>query len=910
MKRILVNATQAEELRVAIVDGQRLFDLDIETTGRGSRKANVYKGRITRVEPSLEAAFVEYGGNRHGFLPLKEIARSYFADDTGDGKVEIKKAIKEGQEVIVQVEKEERGTKGAALTTFPSLAGRFLVLMPNNPRAGGVSRRIDGDDRNELREAMAGLDIPKGMGAIARTAGVGRTTEELQWDLNYLVEMWTAIEKAAENRKAPFLIYEESSIIIRTLRDYLRGDISDILIDEPAVFEQAKEFMEAVMPANLSKLKFYDDRIPLFSRYQIESQIETAFQRDVRLPSGGSIVIDHTEALTAVDINSARATGGKSIEETALNTNLEAADEVARQLRLRDLGGLVVIDFIDMGPNKNQRDVENRLRNAVGPDRARVQIGRISRFGLMEMSRQRLRPSLGEHAQISCPRCSGEGQIRSVQSTALSVLRLVEEEALKDNTGRVIAQLPVRVASFLLNEKRSEVAEIESRCKVALSLLPNPTLESPNFEIRRVRGDHLKQDDNDELSHKLIDDTPEDLTTDVGQKGKVVKREEPAVQALRPSAPIPQVEKPVEQESKPGFWARLWAALTGGGDKPEKAKKPAKKSRDANRKQASGGGRKQSRDSGRNNRGGQNRGRGNQPRRGGEQRKGRQQNAKNQDDKAKNQQDNKQADDAKSADGGNKPRGDQNKRSGDQSGEKRGDGNRSRRRGRRGGRRNRRNTGDGQQDNKQTAQSSGGGENNRDNRQQGNDQGADKGTDKGQADNKQSARHDGRNDARNASGNTRGDDNRGGNRGQANDKADNKPEAKPDRKPRNDGGNNAPRQDRADSKPEQRPANDAQTPKPAAQNNAPTDAAPSKPQAAPIKPAAEKAPQSPPSKPAAPRPAAEQQAAPAKKPEPKPAPAASAPKPAGDAADKPKLKQVETKPQSAQPAKKPEAVEH
>ena len=866
MKRILVNATQAEELRVAIVDGQRLFDLDIETTGRGSRKANVYKGRITRVEPSLEAAFVEYGGNRHGFLPLKEIARSYFADgQDGDGKVDIKKALKEGQEVIVQVEKEERGTKGAALTTFPSLAGRFLVLMPNNPRAGGVSRRIDGDDRNELREAMAGLDIPKGMGAIARTAGVGRSTEELQWDLNYLVEMWTAIEKAAENRKAPFLIYEESSIIIRTLRDYLRGDISDILIDEPKVFEQAKEFMEAVMPANLNKLKFYDDRIPLFSRYQIESQIETAFQRDVRLPSGGSIVIDHTEALTAVDINSARATGGKSIEETALNTNLEAADEVARQLRLRDLGGLVVIDFIDMGPNKNQREVENRLRSAVGPDRARVQIGRISRFGLMEMSRQRLRPSLGEHAQITCPRCSGEGQIRSVQSTALSVLRLVEEEALKDNTGRVIAQLPVRVASFLLNEKRGEVAEIESRCKVAVSLLPNPTLESPNFEIRRVRGDHLKQDNNDALSHKLIEDTPEDLTTDVGQKGTVVKRQEPAVQAIRPSAPIPQVVKPVEQ--KPGIFVRLWRALFGTGDA---TKKPAKQSRNASRKQASGSNRN-NRDGGRNNRGNQNRGRGNQQRRGGsDQRKGRQDKGqdKNQNKGQGKNQDNKQSDDAKASDGGNKRRGGQGSR---QDGGKNSEGNRSRRRGRRGGRRNRRNSGDGQQDNKQSAQ----------------------------------------NDGRNSGS----DNNRGNNQAANASKPDNKPEQKsggdaPQAKSDNNTGRGAQsgnrqdsgsRQQTANNNTDQRKSNDAPAPKPAQQEPR-SESSGDKQQATPQAANPADKPSAAAPKPAEPKPAqAPKQAA----------AAAPASKPANDSADKPKLKQVETKPAGQQQsASKPEAVEH
>ena len=419
MKRILVNATQPEELRLAIVDGQRLLDLDLESPGREQRKANIYKGRITRVEPSLEAAFVDYGVDRHGFLPMKEISKEFFQKEPEDGKLQIKDLIKEGQEIIVQVEKEERGNKGAALTTFISLAGRYLVLMPNNPRAGGVSRRIEGDDRSELRDALAQLELPDGMGVIARTAGVGRTAEELQWDVNYLVELWEAMTKATSERKGPFLVYQESNIIIRALRDYLRPDIGEIVVDNPEIYQQAMDFMQAVMPQLQNKLKLYSDTIPLFSRYQIESQIETAHQREVRLPSGGALVIDATEALTSIDINSARSTGGGNIEETALNTNLEAADEIARQLRLRDLGGLVVIDFIDMGPNKNQREVENRLRDAAKMDRARVQMSRISRFGLLEMSRQRLRPSLSEHAHITCPRCEGHGTIRTVESLAL-----------------------------------------------------------------------------------------------------------------------------------------------------------------------------------------------------------------------------------------------------------------------------------------------------------------------------------------------------------------------------------------------------------------------------------------------------------------------------------------------------------
>ncbi|HYQ73211.1 MAG TPA: Rne/Rng family ribonuclease, partial [Gammaproteobacteria bacterium] len=451
MKRMLINTTQPEELRVAMVDGQKLYDLDIEVPARGQKKSNVYKGKITRIEPSLEAAFVDYGGNRHGFLPLKEVARTYFSDSAREsgGRLSIKDALNEGQELVVQVEKDERGNKGAALTTFISLAGRYLVLMPNNPRAGGVSRRIQGDDRNFVRDAMSAMNIPDGMGMIVRTAGIGRSTEELQWDLDYLVHLWDVIKAASEEQPSPFLVYQESNVIIRALRDYLRGDVSEILIDSPEVYETAREFMEQVMPHNLGKLKLYQETVPLFSRFQIESQIESAFQREVTLPSGGAIVIDHTEALISIDINSARATRGSDIEETALNTNLEAADEIARQLRIRDLGGLVVIDFIDMQPARNLREVENRLRDALKMDRARVQIGRISRFGLLEMSRQRLRPSLGESSQIVCPRCTGQGTIRGVESLSLSVLRIIEEEVMKDNTLRVVAHVPVDVGTYL-----------------------------------------------------------------------------------------------------------------------------------------------------------------------------------------------------------------------------------------------------------------------------------------------------------------------------------------------------------------------------------------------------------------------------------------------------------------------------
>lgn len=500
MKRMLINATQKEELRVALVDGQRLFDLDIETPGHEQKKANIYKGRITRVEPSLEAAFVDYGAERHGFLPLKEIAREYFpADYVFEGRPNVRDILTEGQEVIVQVNKEERGNKGAALTTFVSLAGSYLVIMPNNPRAGGISRRIEGDERAELKEALSCLDVPEGVGLIVRTAGVGKSPEELQWDLKVLLHHWEAIKQASQSRPAPFLIHQESDVIVRAIRDYLRRDIGEILIDSPKVFEKAKEHIKLVRPDFINRVKLYQGEVPLFSHYQIESQIESAFQREVRLPSGGSIVIDVTEALTAIDINSARSTRGGDIEETALNTNLEAADEIARQLRLRDLGGLIVIDFIDMTPVRHQREVENRIRDAVRQDRARIQISRISRFGLLEMSRQRLSPSLGESSHHVCPRCQGTGKIRDNESLSLSILRLLEEEALKENSTQVHCIVPVNIASYLLNEKRKAITKIEGRHNVDIVVVPNEAMETPQFSVFRVReGEQVN-----ELSYNL-----------------------------------------------------------------------------------------------------------------------------------------------------------------------------------------------------------------------------------------------------------------------------------------------------------------------------------------------------------------------------------------------------------------------
>jgi ribonuclease E len=566
MKRMLINATQPEELRVAMVDGQRLYDLDIEVPSREQKKANVYKGRITRVEPSLEAAFVDFGGRRHGFLPLKEISRSYFKAGTaeGPGRVNIKDVLEEGQEIVVQVDKEERGTKGAALTSFISLAGRFLVLMPNNPRAGGVSRRIEGDDRTELREAMASLDIPNGMGVIIRTAGVGRTAEELQWDLDYLLQVWSAIEKAAEERKAPFLIYQESNVIIRALRDYLRKDTGEILIDNAQVLDEARAFIQQVMPHNLTRLKLYDDKIPLFTRFQIESQIESAFTREVRLPSGGSVVFDHTEALTSIDINSARATKGGDIEETAFNTNLEAADEIARQLRIRDTGGLIVIDFIDMTPVKHQREVENRLREALKEDRARVQVSRISRFGLLEMSRQRLRPSLGESSQEVCPRCLGEGRIRGIESLALSILRLLEEEAMKEHTAQVLARLPVAVATYLLNEKRARLKLVEERCEVSFVLVPDPGIETPHYQIQRMRDDDATDSQHVMASYRLKFEEEEPARGERLREREtpvLAAPETPAVKSIAPASPAPPPTQRVSVRT--GLLVRLWRFLFG-----------------------------------------------------------------------------------------------------------------------------------------------------------------------------------------------------------------------------------------------------------------------------------------------------------------------------------------------------------
>ncbi|WP_242464399.1 ribonuclease E, partial [Thiococcus pfennigii] len=544
MKRMLINATQPEELRVATVDGQQLYNLDIESPGREQKKANIYKGKITRVEPSLEAAFVDYGAERHGFLPLKEIARAYFEPDSAKpgARINIKEAVKEGREVVVQIDKEERGNKGAALTTFISLAGRYLVLMPNNPRAGGVSRRIEGEDRTELRATMSQLQIPEDMGLIVRTAGVGKNVEELQWDLDYLLQLWQAIEKSAAERRAPFLIYQESDVIIRSIRDYLRADIGEIVIDDRRMYEKAEQFMRQVMPGNLKKLRLYEDEVPLFTRYQIESQIESVFQRSVQLPSGGSIVIDHTEALTSIDINSARATKGADIEETALNTNLEAADEIARQLRLRDLGGLFVIDFIDMTPAKNQREVENRLREALKQDRARVQVARISRFGLLEMSRQRLRPSLGESSQLVCPRCRGQGTIRGVESLALSILRIIEEEAMKDNTQRILAHLPIDVATFLLNEKRRSILDIEQRQDVEVLLLPNKELETPDYRIERIRSQDMAKQPKEQASYVYAASLAAAATA--VRAAETLRAEEPAVKHIVPSAPAPQRADP------------------------------------------------------------------------------------------------------------------------------------------------------------------------------------------------------------------------------------------------------------------------------------------------------------------------------------------------------------------------------
>ncbi len=549
MKRMLINATQQEELRVALVDGQKLYDLDIESPGHEQKKANIYKGTITRVEPSLEAAFVDYGAERHGFLPLKEIARTYFPDGYRfEGRPSIKDVIKEGQQVIVQIDKEERGQKGAALTTFVSLAGSYLVLMPNNPRAGGISRRIEGDERTDLKQALNKLDLPDGMGLIVRTAGVGKSYEELAWDLSVLLTHWTAVSEVAESRPAPFLIHQESNVIVRAIRDYLRRDVGEILIDNKAVYEQALQHIQLVRPDFANRVKMYEGDVPLFSHYQIESQIESAFQREVRLPSGGSIVIDPTEAMISIDINSARATKGGDIEETAFNTNLEAADEIARQLRLRDAGGLVVIDFIDMTPIRHQREVENRLKEAVRHDRARIQLGRISRFGLLEMSRQRLRPSLGESAHIVCPRCSGHGTIRGTESLALSVLRIMEEESIKDNTGQIEAQLPVNVATYLLNEKRRSIQSIEKRHGVSLLVIPNPNLDTPHYQVLRRRPDETVT----QVSYNV--ELVEAQSSDVDKPVQEAKpKEQPALQGLATPQQAPTTTKAPE----PGLWDKI-----------------------------------------------------------------------------------------------------------------------------------------------------------------------------------------------------------------------------------------------------------------------------------------------------------------------------------------------------------------
>ena len=582
MKRMLVNATQEEELRVALVDGQKIYDLDVEVPSREQKKANVYKGRITRVEPSLEACFVDYGAERHGFLPLKEVSKEFFKSTPAPGgRFNIRELLDEGQEVIVQVEKEERGNKGAALTTFISLAGRFLVLMPNNARAGGVSRRIEGEDREQLREALDQVQIPEGMGAIVRTAGVGRSAEELQWDLDNLKEVWNAVAQAAEGRAAPFLIYQESKAIIRALRDYLSDDIGEILVDNQEIFSEAQQYMQRFMPAGLRKLKFYEDSVPLFTRFQIENQIESAHSHKVNLPSGGSIVIDPTEALVSIDINSARATRGTDIETTALNTNLEAADEIARQLRLRDLGGLIVIDFIDMESQKNQRAVEDRLRDAVRQDRARIQIGRISRFGLLELSRQRLRPSIGESASISCPRCNGMGTIRSVDSLALALLRLIGEEARKDRTVRIIAQLPVDVATYLMNEKREWLNNIEAKSNAQIVLVPNRYMDTPAYEIRRVRDDEAALPENSAISHQ-IPVAPTPVLDETARREERATQAAPAVVAsVVPSIPPPATiasettiapAKPVEQI---GIFVKMWRFFFGGAGAATPEAQPA-----------------------------------------------------------------------------------------------------------------------------------------------------------------------------------------------------------------------------------------------------------------------------------------------------------------------------------------------
>ncbi|MBY0455409.1 MAG: Rne/Rng family ribonuclease [Burkholderiaceae bacterium] len=576
MKRMLINATQPEERRLAIVDGQKLLDYEIEIEGREQRKGNIYKAVVTRVEPSLEACFVDYGEERHGFLPFKEISKQYFSSGVSPSQARINDVIREGQELLIQVEKEERGNKGAALTTFISLAGRYVVLMPNNPRGGGVSRRIEGEDRAELKEAMDQLDYPGGMSIIARTAGIGRNAPELQWDLNYLLKLWNAIDGAAKGGKGAFLIYQESSLVIRAIRDYFNNDIGDILIDTDDIYEQAQQFMAHVMPEHASRVKRYRDDAALFSRFQIEHQIESAYARTVQLPSGGAIVIDHTEALVSVDVNSARAIKGGDIEETATRTNLEAADEVARQMRLRDLGGLIVIDFIDMEESKNRREVENRLRDALRQDRARVQFGTISKFGLMEMSRQRLKPALSEGSSIPCPRCGGSGHIRDTESSALQILRIIQEESMKDNTAAVHCQVPVEVASFLLNEKRTEIAKIELKQRVAVLMVPNKALETPNYRLERLKHDDPRLD-NIEPSYKLAEEI-EDPTAVTRRSQEPTNKQTPVIKGVLPDAPAPQAAPRAEGETRaPRHNARAAAAPAAAPAAPRRPAPPVEK---------------------------------------------------------------------------------------------------------------------------------------------------------------------------------------------------------------------------------------------------------------------------------------------------------------------------------------------
>ncbi len=595
MKRMLINASQPEEVRIALVDGQKLYDLDVETPHHQKKKANIYKGTITRIEPSLEAAFVDYGSERHGFLPFKEVAEEYFPTDSSKKHPSIKEVLKEGQEIIVQVQKEERGNKGAALTTQITLAGPYVVMMPNNPKAGGISRRIEGDDRSDTRSALSNIDLPDGMGLIIRTAGVGKTSEELQWSISYLVQLWDAIKVASEDKQAPFLIHQESDIVTLAIRDYLRQDIGEIIIDDMETYHKARDFIQHVMPHQVFKVKPYQDTIPLFTRFQIESQIESAYMREVKLPSGGEIVIDITEAMTSIDINSSRSTKGGDIEETAYHTNLEAACEIARQLRLRDIGGLVVIDFIDMHSNKHQRDIENKMRDAVKPDRARVQIGKISRFGLLEMSRQRLRPSIEESTQIVCPRCKGVGVIRGVESLALTILRLLEEESMKENTRRVTVQLPVDVATFILNEKRHQIISIEERQGMHVMIVPNEHLHTPHYLIDRVRSTEELPVGSSYKAKEVIKETAEQIT-----QAPKLNKEEPAVKNVQPTTPPPAVavEKPAEKvvvatkqekSDKPGLISRVFKSLFASTEPAEvveekkKSERPSNNNRNRNR---------------------------------------------------------------------------------------------------------------------------------------------------------------------------------------------------------------------------------------------------------------------------------------------------------------------------------------